>query len=165
MLLQYFYKKENNQRYNADKIYIKIVKQSKDLINNNDYFLFKNFKSSFEVISIITIFYLKNIKKYKILNFKSINENIVKNLINDLDQSLRESGIGDMSIGKYVKSYVKKFYFRLSKLDSIFEDYNDKNFSHYLKDLSIIKKDKISLVLSIFKKIEDEIGIVLTDKN
>ena len=165
MLLQYFYKKENNQRYNADKIYIKIVKQSKDLINNNDYFLFKNFKSSFEVISIITIFYLKNIKKYKILNFKSINENIVKNLINDLDQSLRENGIGDMLIGKYVKSYVKKFYFRLSKLDSIFDDYNDENFSHYLKDLSIIKKDKISLVLSIFKKIEDEIGIVLTDKN
>ena len=42
-----------------------------------------------------------------------INENIISLFILDLDESLRSKGIGDMSIGKYVKSYVKKFYFRL----------------------------------------------------
>ena len=39
--------------------------------------------------------------------------------IKDLDESLSLRGIGDMSIGKYVKSYVKKFYFRLSKFPKI----------------------------------------------
>ena len=33
----------------------------------------------------------------------------MSNFINDLDKSFREVGIGDMSIGKYVKKYVKKF--------------------------------------------------------
>ena len=51
-----------------------------------------------------------------------INDKLVSLFIEDLDESLREKGIGDMSIGKYVKSYVKKFYFRLGKfpIDNIF---------------------------------------------
>ena len=51
-----------------------------------------------------------NKKKYQV-----VNEELVSLFIADLDESLREKGIGDMSIGKYVKSYVKKFYFRISK--------------------------------------------------
>ena len=31
--------------------------------------------------------------------------------IRDIDHSLRLSGIGDMSIGKYVKTYVKEILF------------------------------------------------------
>ena len=55
--------------------------------------------------------------------------------IRDIDHSLRLSGIGDMSIGKYVKTYVKKFYFRVSELEKLFsknEGFNDKKFSEYL---------------------------------
>ena len=48
--------------------------------------------------------------KLPLVKFKKINEELVKNLIVDLDKSMREIGIGDMSIGKYVKKYVKKFY-------------------------------------------------------
>ena len=42
--------------------------------------------------------------------------------IEDLDKALREIGIGDMSIGKYVKKYVKKFYYR--------KNYQTKSFHH-----------------------------------
>ena len=48
---------------------------------------------------------------------ENINQILIDLLIADLDYSLREQGIGDMSIGKYVKKYVKKFYYRLSIID------------------------------------------------
>ena len=167
MFLQYFFKKENNQKNFSDNIYIDIVNQSKDILNNNDYFSVKDYKSSFEIISIIIIFYLKSIKMVKIKNYHKINENIIKNFINDLDKSLRENGIGDMSIGKYVKSYVKKFYYRLSKLDKILDDLNlEDKFIDYLDNLKIIKVDKLQLTYFTFVKIYKEINKTITiEKN
>jgi len=167
MFLQYFFKKENIQKNYSDNIYINIINQSKDILNNNDYFTNKDYKSSFEIISIIIIFYLKSIKKVKIKNYNKINEIIIKNFINDLDKSLRENGIGDMSIGKYVKSYVKKFYYRLSKLDKILDDLNfEDKFIDYLDNLKIIKVDKLQLTYFTFVKIYKEIHKTITiEKN
>ena len=61
--------------------------------------------------------------------------------ISDLDESLREKGIGDMSIGKYVKSYVKKFYFRISKFPNDNNLYKNQTFIEYLKITDLIKND------------------------
>ena len=61
--------------------------------------------------------------------------------ISDLDESLREKGIGDMSIGKYVKSYVKKFYFRISKFPDDNNLYKNESFIEYLKITDLIKND------------------------
>ena len=38
MFLQYFYKKENKEKNYSDNIYIKIIRQSIDILNNNDCF-------------------------------------------------------------------------------------------------------------------------------
>ena len=70
-----------------------------------------------------------------------------------MDNSLREKGIGDISIGKYVKSYVKKFYFRLSKFpNNIKEDL----FLQYLTLFDLIdKKDNLKATqkfIEIYKK-------------
>ena len=46
-----------------------------------------------------------------------------------------------MSIGKYVKKYVKKFYFRLKILDTIFEKDNYKELLNYLNSLESINKN------------------------
>jgi len=64
----------------------------------------------------------------------------MKNLVNDLDKSLRDVGIGDMSIGKYVKNYVKKFYYRLKILDPIFEKDNFDEFLIYINSLKFVNK-------------------------
>ena len=163
MILQYFKKKENEYKKIADKIYINILSKSKDLIKDN-VFTKVDFDSSFELISIYLIFYLKVIKDKKQLKYKKINEELIKNFIFDLDKTMREAGIGDMSIGKYVKKYVKKFYFRLKTIDSLLDKKKDINFTNYLKSLKNINDGKIYdlsvKLLNIYKNIKKNKEII-----
>ena len=142
MILQYFKKKENEYKIKADKIYLNILNKSK-LIINKKYFNEINFSISFEIISLLLIFYLHFLKDNNSSLKKKINEELVKNLVNDLDNSLRDIGISDMSIGKYVKKYVKKFYYRLKILDPIFENDDNEEFYNYLNSLEFVNKNNL----------------------
>ncbi len=114
MILQYLKKKENKDKVIAKNQYENVLKISNDLLNNYPYFIDKNYKVSFEIVTILIIFHIiRNKLRFEKKDYLKINENIISLFILDLDESLRSKGIGDMSIGKYVKSYVKKFYFRL----------------------------------------------------
>ena len=163
MILQYFKIKENEYKKIADKIYINILSKSKDLIKDN-IFTKVDFDSSFELISIYLIFYLKVIKDKKQLKYKKINEELIKNFIVDLDTTMREAGIGDISIGKHVKKYVKKFYFRLKTIDSLLDKKKDINFTNYLKSLKNINDGKIYdlsvKLLNIYKNIKKNKEII-----
>ena len=145
MILQYFKIKENEYKKTADKIYIYILQKSKKIIN--DGFLNNvDFNSSFEIISIIIIFYINLFKQNQNINNKKINDELIKNFINDIDRSMRDIGIGDMSIGKNVKKYVKKFYFRVKTIDKILNDLNQSDLIDYLNTLNITEKNKTSLL-------------------
>ena len=141
MILQYFKKKENKEQKIANEQYKKILSESIKFLNENDFFTVKDYKTSFEIISIFLIMFMrKNLLQDNRFQYLKVNEELISLFISDLDESLREKGIGDMSIGKYVKSYVKKFYFRISKFP------NDNNlvnetFIEYLKLINIIKND------------------------
>ena len=88
---------------------------------------------------------------------KRINEELIKNLVNDLDKSLRDVGISDMSIGKYVKKYVKKFYYRLKILDPIFENDNNQELLNYLNSLEFINKNNSNELFNLLSKFFMEI--------
>ena len=156
MILQYFIKKENTEKIIAEKIYKSIIKKSNYFMNENTFITKKNYNTSFEIVTIFMIFYIKLNIFYKQNNYKSINEYIISIFVSDLDNSLREKGIGDISIGKYVKSYVKKFYFRLSKFpNNIKEDL----FLQYLNLFDLIdKKDNLKATqkfIEIYKELEN----------
>ena len=51
-----------------------------------------------------------------------------------------------MSIVKYVKSYVKKFYFRISKFPDDNNLYNNEEFIEYLKLTNIIKNEDYTII-------------------
>ena len=158
MILHYFIKKENKENKIAENIYKTILKISNQIINEYNYFKDKNYNSSFEVVSIFLIIYIKTNINKNITNYKIINESLISIFISDLDESLRTKGIGDMSIGKYVKSYVKKFYFRLSRFPEIKEEFENISIEKYLKLFDFVEENKIKLasstILKFYKKIE-----------
>ena len=157
MILQYFTKKETKEKKIAISSYRKILKLSNFYLFENTYVKKKDFKSSFEFISIILIMNIKlNIAK-NIKNYDKINETLIEIFISDLDETLRAKGIGDMSIGKYVKSYVKKFYFRLSKLHNILDENREQIILNYLSFINITEKENIKQSSVLFLNMIDNI--------
>ena len=140
MILHYLKKKENKEQIIAKEQYNKILYESNIFLNANDFFKVKDFKTSFEIVSIFLIMFIrKNLLENNRKKYLKVNNELISLFISDLDESLREKGIGDMSIGKYVKSYVKKFYFRVKKFPNDNNLYNNESFIDYLKITNLIK--------------------------
>ena len=151
MVLQYFKKKENKEQIIATEQYKKILAESKTFLNENNFFKTKDYKTSFEIVSIFLIMNIRrNLLEVNRKLFLKVNEKLISLFIADLDESLRQIGIGDMSIGKYVKSYVKKFYFRLKKFPQKNYLYKNETFIEYLKLTDLIKNDDYLNVSRIF---------------
>ena len=92
------------------------------------------------------MFIRKNLLNPNKILYLKVNDELISLFISDLDESLREKGIGDMSIGKYVKSYVKKFYYRISKFPKDNNLKKNKKFVEYLKITDLIKNDDYDYV-------------------
>ena len=137
MFLQYFKIKRNNYKNQTLSIYQEIVDHSNHFIKNSLNDKNYNFDEVFEIFSIITVFYLKKLKDTNTQSNNTISQKVIDKFIKDLDQNFREKGIGDMSIGKYVKKYVKKFYYRLMILDEILQGNEDINFTSYIHKFGI----------------------------
>ena len=150
MILHYFKKKENIEKKISKEMYKNILLKSNTTLNNGNVFKEKNYNSSFELVSFILIVHINLNIKNNLNNFKIVNEELVKLFISDLDDSLRSKGIGDMSIGKYVKSYVKKFYFRLSKFPLNIDINNIYIFSDYLQYTRFTKNEDKGLESKFF---------------
>ena len=157
MILKYFKKKENEYKIKSDKIYLNILNKSKSLLNKK-YFYKIDFSTSFELISILLIYHLNFLKNKNSVSNKRVNEELIKNLVNDLDKSLRDIGISDMSIGKYVKKYVKKFYYRLKILDPIFKNDNYEALLSYLNSLNFVNKNNTDELLNQLSEFFLQIG-------
>ena len=148
MLLHYFKKKENNQKNSHDIVYLSLVDFVKNLYEKNEYSIKKEFNSSFEITTILLFFCFHIFKEDE---YKAHKQAIFDLFINDLDFSFRNLGIGDMSIGKYVKKYVKKIYYRFKILEKIIEQNNNiEDFENYIIDLNILDNHNDSKKFSHF---------------
>ena len=163
MILQYFKKKENKEQIIAAKQYKKIISESNIFLNENNFFKEKNYKTSFEIVSIFLIMFIrKNLLEINKRFYLKVNDELISLFISDLDESLREKGIGDMSIGKYVKSYVKKFYFRISKFPNDKNLYKNESFIEYLKSIDLIKNDDY---VNVSRKFNDKFSEFINSSN
>ena len=163
MILQYLKKKENKEQIIATEQYKKILFESKIFLNENDFFKIKNYNTSFEIICIFLIMFIrKNLLEENRKKYLKVNDKLVSIFISDLDESLREKGIGDMSIGKYVKSYVKKFYFRITKFPEVVNLYKNKSFIDYLMIIDLIKNDDY---VNVSRKFSDKFEYFINSEN
>ena len=121
-------------------IYNIIHKQIGKVFNNKKFQFNHNFNTKFELFSLhlfIVIFSNKN----KSDLYRDINQKIIELFISDLDNSFRELGIGDNSIGKYVKKHVKKLYYRFSLYEEIVKNDDFNKFESFFKKKLITNID------------------------
>ena len=163
MILQYFKKKENKEQIIAIDQYKKILAETNLFLNENSFFKQKNYKVSFEIVSIFLIMFIRiNLLEYNRKLYLKVNDKLLSLFISDLDESLREKGIGDMSIGKYVKSYVKKFYFRISKFPVDNNLYRNEAFIEYLKFTDLFKNEDY---INVSRKFNDKFTEFINSTN
>ena len=163
MILQYFKKKENKEQIIATDQYKKILFEGKIFLNENNFFKSKDYNTSFEIVCIFLIMFIrKNLLEENRKKYLKVNDELISIFISDLDESLREKGIGDMSIGKYVKSYVKKFYFRISKFPEVVNLYKNKSFIEYLMIIDLIKNGDY---VNVSRKFSDKFEHFINSKN
>ena len=139
MSLYHFFNKKNKVKSKAENIYFQIINISKEYINEINHPINQDFKTTFEIFCLFLIMYFKISKELRYDKFEKVNIELMKIFTKDLENYFRELGIGDMSIGKYVKSYIKKFYYRIKKLDLI---YDSKKFEEINEFLTILE-DKV----------------------
>ena len=153
MILHYFFNKENKHKDNILIIYNETIISVKKIASKNFVKSPKDFNLTFEITSLLLFAIFYGCKKSKDKNdYIKKNQELMNFFISDIDHSLRLSGIGDMSIGKYVKNYVKKFYFRISELESIFSnaDKNIDNFKKYLINYKVCTLDSHEKQVNLF---------------
>ena len=151
MILHYFKSKENKDKKLAINIYPDLIKIVEHIINKNNNLIKKDFENSFQIFSILLFcFFYSKKRKY---NHDALSQELLNIFIKDLDFSFRRIGISDMKIGKHVKSYVKKFYFRVKKLEPIFESKDYDQFRSYIIELNFIsnKDDRDDVILYLYK--------------
>ena len=59
MILQYFKKKENKEQIIATKQYKQIIYESNNFLKDNNFFIKKDYKTSFEIVSIFLIMFFR----------------------------------------------------------------------------------------------------------
>ena len=132
MILHYLNKKDNQDTELYKNLYIDIINSTKFIAKNKLKIINIDFNITFEIVTILLFCIFFGQKYKKNIDLKNKNQILMNIFTEDIDHSLRLSGL-DMTLGKYVKFYLKKFYFRISELDVIF---NSKKYSKFLQYLN-----------------------------
>ena len=149
MILKYFKKKQKNNSNLYKSLYIDIIQSTKSISFNILKIKNVDFTLTFEVISILLFCIFFGYKNNTKNNFNFQKQKLMNLFISDIDHSLRLHGL-DMTLGKYVKAYVKKFYFRLKELEKIFIDKDLSNFELYLSNYNLKSKSINYKTIKIF---------------
>ncbi len=146
---------QNSKREVALIIYTKIVTQSRKPFFYKELKITDDFFGRLEVLSFNLILIMWSLKKKK---NKVLSQELFNIFFEDLDNSLRELGVSDLSVGKKIKVLAQNFYGRLLVYTNLFEKFlNNKNITNLQN--KIIKNFKIlSQSKTINKKLNKYIG-------
>lgn len=95
----------------ASDLYQAAVEKARDPVFYRDLGVPDTVNGRFDLVVIHLMLVFRQLRKGEPAT-QGVGEALLKLLFADMDQSLREMGVGDMSVGKHVKKMAKAFYGR-----------------------------------------------------
>jgi cytochrome b pre-mRNA-processing protein 3 len=96
----------------ADRAYRRVVEQSRQPVFFTDYGVPDTLDGRFELICLHAFLYLHRLKTER-PQANRLCQGFFDRMFADIDRSLREMGVGDLSVGKHVKRMARAFYGRV----------------------------------------------------
>ena len=110
----------NFEQDTALSIYTKIAGQSRIPFFFNEVKVSDSFESRLEILSLNLILVMWALKNK---NLSIISQQILNLFFQDLDNSLRELGVSDLSVGRKIKVLAENFYGRLASYNESIDDF------------------------------------------
>jgi cytochrome b pre-mRNA-processing protein 3 len=105
------------QRAVAHELYRHLVNQARSPIFYRDLGVPDTPEGRFEMIALHACLVLRRLRAEGVAG-QAIGQELFDRMFADMDASLRELGVGDLSVGKYVKRLAGNFYARVAALDA-----------------------------------------------
>ena len=115
------FRKKTPQEITADKLYAQIVAQARQPVFYTDYKIPDDVNGRFELL-ILHSYMLFHRLRPEDEKTRVIGQAVFDRFFQDMDDSLRERGIGDLSIPKKIKKMAQAFYGRVEAYDTARED-------------------------------------------
>jgi cytochrome b pre-mRNA-processing protein 3 len=100
----------------ATRLYVSTVKDARTPALYTHMEVPDSLDGRFDSIALHLFILLRHMKP--VASLDAVSHELIGIFMSDLDQSLREMGVGDMSVGKHVKKMANAFYGRLFAYDS-----------------------------------------------
>lgn len=119
-----FLRRDNSLSY-VDKVYGIVVDQSRQPIFYRELLIPDNIDGRFDVLSLHMFFIFSRLRNEEQIA-ADFSQSLFDTMFVDMDQSLREMGVGDLSVGKRVKDMGKALLGRIEAYDKAFSaEYSD----------------------------------------
>lgn len=116
----------------AVDLYAEIVRQSRIPAFYEDAAVPDTVDGRFEMISLHAFLIMRQLKGGGD-KAQKLSQALFDEMFADMDQSLREIGIGDLSIGKHIKKMAKAFYGRVAAYDSALDGEGEESLEEALR--------------------------------
>ena len=117
---------KKNSSKEAKHLYNTALDQSRLEVFYSEYGVPDSVDGRFEMIALHVFLILHRLKQ-KDINNNDLSQELFDHMFKDLDQALREMGIGDLSVGRKVKSMAKAFYGRVAAFEASLHDEKELN--------------------------------------
>lgn len=102
---------------NAEAVYLRIVVQSRKPVFFEDYAVQDTIDGRFDLIILHTFLVLRRLKQVGKDN-EAFGQALFDAMFSNMDDSLRQMGVGDLSVGKKIKKMSSAFYGRVDAYDA-----------------------------------------------
>ncbi len=112
------------ERQAADKLYTRIVEQSRDPVFYTRANVQDTVDGRFDLLVLNAILVLRRLKGQNAYAAK-VSQALFDTMFDNMDEGLREIGVGDLSVGSKIKSMAEAFYGRVAAYEDGIQGHDD----------------------------------------